>query len=338
MTILFSVLPAIALFLFILGLASFAAMLKGCLVLRRMARETPGLDLAVLLKSPLVPAVSVIAAPPDASDESRDFVRRLLSLEFGNLEVVVALDGRSETELSNWIQEFHLFRSAAAGGAYESRDPLRLVLLDARPAVALNACVSAASAPIVALIDPECEFEPTLLLNLIRPMLEDPERTVAVCGLMPPPPGPAGFSRAFRRHRISAVLARARRRLRRMGYTAAGSRGLHAGEPRRHSQCGRVPRRSARAVSRPACARARERKLPDRVRAGVRQLCPSSAFVGGPVEADRQRPGANRARARGGQGPPESGPSVGACPPWSCSAGFGRYWKASPWQPWPRVG
>lgn len=197
MTAASTVLPAIALFLFVMGIATFGAMLKGCLVQCRLARRTPSLDAAPLLKSPLVPAVSVIAIPP----ESRDFVRRLLSLQFGNLEVVVALDGPSGAGLATWIEEFHLSRSARASGVYESRDPLRLLVVDAGvdagPAGALNAAVSAASAPIIGLVGPECEFDSTLLLNLIRPMLEDPERTIAVCGMMPPPPVSARWTEYF---------------------------------------------------------------------------------------------------------------------------------------------
>ncbi|SPF48457.1 membrane hypothetical protein [Candidatus Sulfopaludibacter sp. SbA4] len=197
MTAVSSLLAGFALFLFLIGMASFGAMLKGCFVLRRLARRTPSLDVLPLLKSSLVPGVSVIANPPDASPESRDFVRRLLGLEFGNLEVVLAIEGRSETEMAAWIREFHLSRSAPASSVYESRDPLRLVVVEAGPAGALNAGLEAASAPIIGLIGTECEFDSTLLLHLIRPMLEDPQQTFAVCGLTPPPPGPAGFAAWF---------------------------------------------------------------------------------------------------------------------------------------------
>jgi len=208
-----ALLVAIALFLLAMGMASFVVMLKGCLVVREMVRRTPAMDLTLLLKSPLVPAVSVVAVLPDASVQSREFARRLLDLQFGNLEVVVALNRRSETDLSIWIQEFRLIPSArlddplpegrgVVRGLYESPEPLRLVVVDVDAKrrssnAALQAGVEAASSPVIALIDPECDFDAPLLLNLICPLLEDPKHTAAVCGMMPPPPGLTGLTAYF---------------------------------------------------------------------------------------------------------------------------------------------
>jgi cellulose synthase/poly-beta-1,6-N-acetylglucosamine synthase-like glycosyltransferase len=152
----------------------------------------------VLLKSPIVPGVSVIYAPPDASPESRTLVRRLLDLHLGRHELVLVLDGPREAELDRWAREFHLSRqervvpedlpSAAIRGCYLSSDPIRLLVLDKQPggmADALNAGVNAAQYPVIGLVDREAEFIPELLLRLIRPMLGDWDRTVAVCGVAP---------------------------------------------------------------------------------------------------------------------------------------------------------
>src|SRR5271169_1192679 len=89
---------ALAVLLFLLGIGAFRVLVQGCFALRRRARAGSPDYRAVLLKSALVPAVTTIAVPPDASPESRRFARRLLDLEFGRNEVVIVLDGPSETE------------------------------------------------------------------------------------------------------------------------------------------------------------------------------------------------------------------------------------------------
>ena len=185
----------------IFAAAAFRALLKGCFELRRSLRAvSQGFD-SMLLKSPIVPGVSVVLAPPDASPESRALVRRLLDLHFGRHELVLVLDGPSIPELDRWVMEFHLYPqervapeglpAAAIRGCYVSRDPIRLLVVDKQAggaADALNAGVNAAQYPVIGLVDPEADFIPELLLRLIRPMLGDWEGTVAVCGVAPPPP------------------------------------------------------------------------------------------------------------------------------------------------------
>jgi hypothetical protein len=187
--------------------AGFNALLKGYFELRRSLRSTSYDFGSVLLKSPIVPGVSVVYAAPDASPESRARVRRLLDLHFGRPEIVVVLDGETEEELGRWVQEFHLYRqervvpedlpAEAIRGCYLSSDPIRLLVVDKEPggaADAHNAGVNAAQYPVIGLVDSEAEFIPEFLLRLIRPMLGDWDRTVAVCGVAPAvaAPGLAG--------------------------------------------------------------------------------------------------------------------------------------------------
>ena len=194
MTVLSTAVQLLALLLFAAGVASFAALLKGCFVLRQMIRSGHTYDPAPLLRSPLVPGVSVIAIPPDVSPESRAYVQHLLELHFGIYELIVVLDGPSETELATWRREFGLglltrdavedLPTAGVRGIYGSSRPNRLLVVDKKRggvADALNAGVNQASFPLVGLIDPDSEFPPTILLRMVLPMLEAPE-TIAVCG------------------------------------------------------------------------------------------------------------------------------------------------------------
>jgi len=193
-----AVLEAIVIFLFLSGAACFAIMVQGTLVLRRLARQSPREDNLTLLKSRLVPAVSVIVAPQDLSAASRALVRLLVGLHFGDHEVVVALDGPSDADLAAWSEEFHLAMSlrrvagelpmGAVRTVLESRDPIRLaviVLERSGLALSLNAAVNAANSPVIGLFGPECEFEPEALLRLIPYMLEDSQRVIAVCAVAP---------------------------------------------------------------------------------------------------------------------------------------------------------
>ncbi len=173
------------------------ALFQGYQELRRLLRDTRDDDL-LLLKSPLAPAISVISLPVDASQESRARVRRLLDLQYGSREVVVVLDGVEPLERDKWLAEFRLgpalrkasaeLTSAAVRGVYESSDPIDLVLVDKEPggkADALNAAVNFARFPVICWVEPDSRFGSNLLLRLIRPMMEQPEETVAVCGVAP---------------------------------------------------------------------------------------------------------------------------------------------------------
>jgi cellulose synthase/poly-beta-1,6-N-acetylglucosamine synthase-like glycosyltransferase len=193
----------IAVLLFVTGIVSFAILVQGCFVLRRVARARRQDFGAVILKSPMVPTVSTIAVPPDASAESLQFTRRLLDLHFGRNEVVIVLDGPSEAELEIWSRELRLRPStrviaknlptARVRGVYESSDPVRVVVIDKEwggSVDAWNAGVNASTSPVIGLLDPASEFVPDVLLRLIQPMLEFAEETIAVCGGVCAPPAP----------------------------------------------------------------------------------------------------------------------------------------------------
>ena len=193
---------AVALLLFALGIGAFLSLVRGAIVLRRIALAGRQNYTPVLLKSPMVPPVSTIAVPPDASAGSIQFTRRLLELHFGKNEVVIVLDGPSEAEMEIWREEFHLCPSARVIGGklqtepvravYESMDPIRVVVIDKEKGGAVdawNAAVNACTSPVIGLLDPANDFHPEVLLRLIQPMLEAADETIAVCGGVPVPPG-----------------------------------------------------------------------------------------------------------------------------------------------------
>jgi len=191
-------LQGIVFILFAMGGANLMTMLLGCLFLRNLARSTPNYDGNIILKSPLVPGISIVLVLPDASSQSREFARQVVELHFGQHELVLVLDGPDGAEMEAWTKEFRLtlsarsasndLRSAPIRGIYESSDPIRLVVVNKEAtgeADALNAGVSVATSAIICLLDGLCQFDSRILLSLVRPMLDDPARTIGVCGFMP---------------------------------------------------------------------------------------------------------------------------------------------------------
>jgi hypothetical protein len=202
-TIVYWMVQVSALVLFFMGAGAFRMLVQGCFALRRKARAGTRDYASVLLKSALVPAVTTIDIPPDASVESRAFARRLLDLEYGRNEVVIVLDGPTEADMELWRNEFKLYQSARhvddklktapVRAVYESRDPIRIVVVDKEaggPVDAWNAGTNVATSPVIGLLHPESEFEPNVLLKMIQPLLENSDETVAMVGGLPIPAGP----------------------------------------------------------------------------------------------------------------------------------------------------
>jgi len=192
MTILLQVLSLVFL---ACGVAAVYVLWKGSAHLRKIAPGSLRDDTQILLKSPRVPAVSVIAVARDTSPETLGFVRRLLDLVFGHHELIVVLEDADLAELDVWTKEFSLvpshhsvmgeLKTSRVEAAYESTLPLSMLVLmknGAGDADAWNTGVNAASSPVLAFFDPRSEFLADSLLRLIRPMLDEPELVYAVCG------------------------------------------------------------------------------------------------------------------------------------------------------------
>ncbi len=210
MTFLPVVVRGLAFLLLACGAAALASLVKGALVLRRIrAKEAPD-SVFRLVSSTLLPPISLLVAPPGSTTASIALVRRLLGLQYGMFEVVVALDAPGDETLAAWTEEFHLGISARKSigrlsapevrGIYESHDPIRLVVVDQKQggtAGALNNGLNAAAFPLLGLVDPRSEFQPTLLLSLIEPLLDPQQGFSAACGIACEPAGRgwlAGFA------------------------------------------------------------------------------------------------------------------------------------------------
>ena len=175
----------------------FFLMVLGFFVLRRRRFRPTWAERDALMKSPLLPAVTLVAPAHNEEKTIRESVRSFLSLEYPALNVVVVNDGSTDGTFEALIHEFHLYRSSRSmtnelpsqpiRAVYESRDPVPLVVVDKEnggKSDALNVGLCVARTPLVAVVDADSLLESGSLLTVVRPFLEHPDETIATGGIV----------------------------------------------------------------------------------------------------------------------------------------------------------
>jgi cellulose synthase/poly-beta-1,6-N-acetylglucosamine synthase-like glycosyltransferase len=177
--------------------SSFLLMLVGYFALKKKSDAFNAKEIDVLLKSPLLPSVSVLAPAFNEAASVRHSVRSMLRLRHPRHEVIVINDGSADETLQELIHEFRLYRSSRVvcgdiptglvRGVYESRDPIPLLVIDKEnggKADALNCGINYARHDLFAAIDADSIVETDALLQISRPFLEHGEETVAAGGII----------------------------------------------------------------------------------------------------------------------------------------------------------
>src|SRR5207245_11744322 len=151
-----------------------------------------------LKQSPLAPPVTILAPAHNEEKSICMAVRNLLDLDYPELEVIVINDGSTDRTLEVVQREFGLrpvravyipqVASAAVRGLYRSDSDTRLIVVDKEPggskADAVNAGLNAATSPYVCVVDTDSVLERDALLRIMLPVVQDPERVVAVGGIV----------------------------------------------------------------------------------------------------------------------------------------------------------
>jgi cellulose synthase/poly-beta-1,6-N-acetylglucosamine synthase-like glycosyltransferase len=163
--------------------------------MRRHHAPLNEVECSALAESPLLPAISLIVPAYNEEMSVEESVGGMLHLRYPHYEVIVVNDGSKDSSMQKLTDKFHLYKSArAAEGAlatkplrhiYESRDPIPLVVIDKEnggKADSINAGLNVARSPLVVVVDCDSLIDRDALLNLAKPFLEDPERTIAVGG------------------------------------------------------------------------------------------------------------------------------------------------------------
>jgi len=157
-------------------------------------------DYNIILSSPLVPSVSVIAPAFNESKTIVENVRALLSLYYHNYEVVIVNDGSTDDTLEKIIKAYDLqlvdysvgnrILTQPVRGVYKSRnlsfDKLTVVdKFNGGKADALNAGINVSVKDYFVAIDVDSIIQSDALLKLAKPFLEVSDKlTIATGGVI----------------------------------------------------------------------------------------------------------------------------------------------------------
>lgn len=156
------------------------------------------LRLERLKVSPFTPPITLIVPARNEEMFINDSVGALLRLEYPELEVVVVNDGSDDGTLEELKQTFQLrparmlyipeIPSAPVHGMYRSAQEPRLLVLDKDSAGckadAINAGINAATSPYICVVDADSILEKHSLLRIMAGVFSDPQRVVAVGGIV----------------------------------------------------------------------------------------------------------------------------------------------------------
>ncbi len=171
------------------------------IALRTSARHHHRLEsyrLGWMKETSLAPPISIIVPAHNEAKSIRVAVRKLIELDYPELEIVVVNDGSQDRTLEELQQEFHLrtvrtlyipeVKSALVRGLYRSETEPILVVVDKEAggskADAINAGLNAATSPYVCVVDADSVLERDALLRVMLPIVQDPDLVVAVGGIV----------------------------------------------------------------------------------------------------------------------------------------------------------
>lgn len=146
----------------------------------------------------LAPPITIVVPAHNEEKSIRAAVGKLLELDYPELEIVVVNDGSEDHTLEELQRAFQLrpvrtlyiseVKSAPVRCLYRSETNRKLVVVDKESvgskADAANAGLNAATSPYVCVVDADSVLEPDALLRIMLPVVQDPERVVAVGGIV----------------------------------------------------------------------------------------------------------------------------------------------------------
>jgi cellulose synthase/poly-beta-1,6-N-acetylglucosamine synthase-like glycosyltransferase len=157
-----------------------------------------GIRLEGIQSSPFTPPISLLVPARNEELCIVDNVRSLLRLDYPQLEVIVVNDDSSDRTMEELRDNFDLHRSpilyipeietAPVIAIYRSNGNRQLLVLDKKSAGckadAINAGINAASSPYVCVVDADSILEKDSLSRIMAGIISDPERNVAVGGIV----------------------------------------------------------------------------------------------------------------------------------------------------------
>ena len=175
----------------------FFLMVLGFFALRRYRDGLIPEDREALLRSPLLPEITIVVPAHNEELSICESVKALLNLNYPKHDVIVVNDGSTDDTLRVLIDNFRLCRSAGYSDGtlpskpvraiYRPRGPIRLTVVDKEKggkADALNAGLGFARSPLVAAVDSDSLLEQDALMHVVEPFLQDPGKVLACGGII----------------------------------------------------------------------------------------------------------------------------------------------------------
>lgn len=154
-------------------------------------------DYNAILSSPFAPSVSIIAPAYNESKNIIDNIQGLLELMYEDYEVIIVNDGSTDDTLQKVVEYYEMEPVNYAidykipcheiNAVYKSKNRSfqKLFVIDktnAGKADALNAGINMSKKDMVVSIDVDCVIERDALLRLVKPFLEESDKTVIAAG------------------------------------------------------------------------------------------------------------------------------------------------------------
>lgn len=190
--------------IFIFAIAIFASyiimsVLSG-LELIKYKKKNSFIDYSAIISSPLAPSLTILAPSYNEGNTIIENIRSLLSLHYGDFEVVIINDGSKDDTMEKIIRHYHLVKvdyfvnytipTKPVRSVYKSTNKAynRLTVIDKEnggKADSLNAGINLSNKNYVVCIDVDCILEEDALLKLVKPFLEKhKERVIATGGVI----------------------------------------------------------------------------------------------------------------------------------------------------------
>jgi cellulose synthase/poly-beta-1,6-N-acetylglucosamine synthase-like glycosyltransferase len=163
----------------------------------RFVRRTFFSDYRQIMQSDMAWPISVLVPAHDEEKTIVETVRSLLTVNYGEFEIIVVNDGSSDFTLARLTEAYELRRmdraykrsipTAPVRAVYGSIVHPNLTVVDkgkGGKADALNAGINVARYPLICSIDADSVIEDNALLRVVKPFLENPVETVAAGGIV----------------------------------------------------------------------------------------------------------------------------------------------------------
>ena len=163
----------------------------------KFVRRTFFSDYRQIMQSDMTWPISVLIPAHDEEKSIVDTVRSMLTINYGELEIIVINDGSKDKTLARLIEVYELRRmdrpykrvipTSPVRAVYGSLAHPNLTVVDKEKggkADALNVGINLARYPLFCSIDADSIIEDNALLRVVKPFMEKPVETIAAGGIV----------------------------------------------------------------------------------------------------------------------------------------------------------